>query len=109
MVFAIITVLILSIIEFAYAPDYRVGIEIPIGLILRKTRNRFSSLITNNSTTKNPMLMVFNRNCCQYVCKKLTPTIEHGLNLHISIVILRGREIDFRRQSLTQQPRILCS
>jgi hypothetical protein len=56
------------------------------------------------------MLMVFNRNCCQYVCKKLTPTIEHGLNLHISIVILRGREIDFRRrQSLTQQPRILCS
>src|SRR6185369_4299566 len=69
-----------------------------------KTRNRFSSLITNNSTTKNPMLMVFNRNCCQYVCKKLTPTIEHGLNLHVSIVIIRGREIDFRRR---QQPRIL--
>jgi len=35
------------------------------------------------------MLMVFNRNCCQYVCKKLTPTIEHGLNLHISIVIAK--------------------
>ena len=95
-----ITVLILSIIEFAYT-DW---------LDSSKTRNQFSSLITNNSTTKNPMLMVFNRNCCQYVCKKLTPTIEHGLNLHISIVILRGREIDFRRRkSLTQQPRILCS
>ena len=78
--------------EFAYAnTDW---------LDSSKTRNRWSSLITNNSTTKNPMLMVFNRNCCQYVCKKLTPTIEQDLNLHIPIVILilREREIDFRRQ-----------
>ena len=95
--------------------QHYLNLHILIGLILRKTQNQSSSSITNNLTTNNPMLMAFTQllvinvvNMCAKNWHQLLSVIWI-LNIPIGL-ILRKREINLRRQSLTiqQQTHDVC-